>query len=215
MHLARSIAFGAFLGAAAAGCGAGTAGGIFEVRITLHTSAAVPAPVVTPPVVVAPPGAPGQLPETPPVVVAPGPQGPGQPPAQPTPPDGPVAQPSLPAAPQEPPATADTAPQIVRPQLARTSPRSICTSQSGDSAGASTVRVACSPGQFALIQPLGLSGTVARRATAWRYAFSPADPLPYSLSQVLNLRIGTGTITALRVPHLEGLLDPMEMLVSF
>jgi hypothetical protein len=103
----------------------------------------------------------------------------------------------------------------VRAQLPRPSPRSICTSHSGDSAGVSTVRVACSPGQFALIQPLGLPGALARHATAWRYAFSPADPLPSNLTQVMNLRIGAGTITAMRIPHLERLLDPMEMLVSF
>ena len=215
MNTLRRLSIGLVLGTAALASAAGTAGGVFEVRITLSTGSVPPVPpgaVVDPPASEPPiagtnpppPGLPGNPP--PPDTVGGGPS-PGQPlppPAGPGP-TGPVTPPVA------------TIPQQQQQLLVPTkgTPPGICTGQTLLSGPGATVNVVCSLGQYVTIEPLVRPPFLFGEGGEQRFSFGPGSPLPRSLGGRLNMLLPTGTVTALRILNVSNLVSPLEMLVSF
>lgn len=212
MNTLRPLAFALVLGTAAAASNAGTASGVFEVRITLSTGSVPPVPpgaVVDPPASEPPiagtnPSSPG-LPATPPPG---GDFGAGPTPGQPAPPPsgpGPVSPPVA------------TIPQQQQQLLVPTkgTPPGICTGQTLLSGPGATVNVVCSLGQYVTIEPLVRPPFLFGESGEQRFSFGPGSPLPRSLGGRLNTMLPTGTVTALRILNVSNLVSPLEMLVSF
>lgn len=205
MQILRSLAFGVAIGASAAVCLAGSASSFFQVNITLYTQA--------PPVVPAPPDpGGGDAPVVPPPPGLPGQPGPGP---------APEPLPGLPGAPgagagtSTPPPAVGGLPDSPPPGLAGTvPPNGICTSQAGGNAGAATVRVICSTGQFVSIDAVPGQPFALTHGGAYRFSFGPGLPLP-ALAANMSMNIGAGTVTALRILGVDGAQAPLEMLVSF
>lgn len=212
MNTLRPLAFALVLGTAAMASNAGTASGVFEVRITLSTGSVPPVPpgaVVDPPASEPPiagtnPSSPG-LPATPPPG---GDTGAGPTPGQPVPPPaspGPVSPPVA------------TIPQQQQQLLVPTkgTPPGICTGQTLLSGPGATVNVVCSLGQYVTIEPLVRPPFLFGEGGEQRFSFGPGSPLPRSLGGRLNTLLPTGTVTALRILNVSNLVSPLEMLVSF
>lgn len=212
MNTLRPLAFALVLGTAALASNAGTANGVFEVRITLSTGSVPPVPpgaVVDPPASEPPiagtnPSSPG-LPATPPTG---GETGAGPTPGQPVPPPagpGPVSPPVA------------TIPQQQQQLLvpAKGTPPGICTGQTLLSGPGATVNVVCSLGQYVTIEPLVRPPFLFGEGGEQRFSFGPGSPLPRSLGGRLNTLLPTGTVTALRILNVSNLVSPLEMLVSF
>jgi hypothetical protein len=92
---------------------------------------------------------------------------------------------------------------------------STCTSQSSSDAGNATVTVVCSIGQFVSIEPVPGTPFPGSYEAASRVNFGPENPLLTGLASEMNVSIGSGTLTALRMTTKEELGSPIEMLVSF
>lgn len=226
MRRLRSLALGAGLVASAAASLAGSAASFFQVQITLHTG--IPDPVVSPdpvavspPVVVLPtsPPAPGTdaSPFVPPVAgLPPLPVNPGAGGGTPV-----VPMPDTSAGTAVPPVVPTAGPPSPAVAIAAPAPATlplrggVCTSQSQSAATHATVRVVCSTGQFASIEPTPGQPFAGTHGGAYRFNFGPGLPLAAGLGSTSGLHIGAGTVTALRVVNLAGRTDPLEMLVSF
>ncbi len=106
-------------------------------------------------------------------------------------------------------------PGVTPPSIVATvPPNGICTSHSGGSVGGATVSVVCSSGQFVSIEALPGQPFAQTHGGAYRFSFGPGLPLP-ALAANFSMNIGAGTVTALRILHVNGLEAPLEMLVSF
>lgn len=207
MKALRHLTLGIALGSLAFASAAGSANGLFEVRITLSTGvppvspgAVVDPPAIEPPISGPNPSNPGQ-PGTPPP--GGGDNGAGPTPGQPvTPPTGPV-----------PPPVAVIPPQLLLPTQA--TPPGICTGQTLLNGRGATVNVVCSLGQYVTIEPLVRPPYLFEELGEQRFSFGPGAPLPRSLGGRLNPFLPVGTVTALRILNVSSLVSPLEMLVSF
>jgi hypothetical protein len=77
------------------------------------------------------------------------------------------------------------------------------------------VKVVCATNQFVSIESMPGQPFVGTHGGAHRFVFGPGTVVPAFLWNEEDGRIGTGTITALRVLHLNPLKDRIELLVSF
>jgi hypothetical protein len=89
----------------------------------------------------------------------------------------------------------------------------ICVSQALSASTNALVRVACRNGQFVDISPTPGRTFTGVHGGAHRFYFSGLDHVS-GLTGDLN-PYGMGTITALRIYHVQGDDGPLEMLVSF
>lgn len=213
MNVLRQLTLGLGLAGLALASAAGTASGVFEVRITLNGAVVLPPVAPVTPVSPITPVDPAQPPvgggHTPPPTGGPG--IPGSP--LPVDPGAPTT-PGNPGGPSVPPVASAPRPQLMVPG-ARGTPPGICTGQTLVNGPGATVNVVCSLGQYVTIEPLVRPPFLFDDGGEQRFSFGPASPLPRSLGGRLNSVLPVGTVTALRILDISALASPLEMLVSF
>lgn len=195
----RRVALLALCAGAAAHAASGSAP--FTVTIVLNGgdpvgSPSQPAPVAQQPPIGHPPGAPS--------VIPPLAQSPAAVPGS----GGASPAPSAPSA-----AVRAAAP--TQPAAIATAVSSICTSASHSQAANAQVRVVCSTGQFASIEPSPGQPFAGSHGGAFRYTFGTSVASLATTVTGADFHIGAGTVTALRVVNLANVETPLEMLVSF